>query len=380
MARYNTVIPTATASATASIASPGAGAFTKLTGTSYTVTIGDPVLFAGQSQVFYNAASGTITLTFTSTGAGTFIGPGGSTTTSQTIGSGSTLTIYSDGTNWVLMGSGGGPVTATTGSFSGDITLTGATPTVNFNNTNPTIATNSSGSTATVFNTNVTTLNIGGAATTIAMGVNAGTTTLKGKLSLAGSGSGTVSFQAAAAAGSVTYTLPSADAAASGYALVSNGSGTLSWAQTGASVTDDSSSTTLYPLLFNATSGNATTIRVSSTKLSFNASTGTMTATALTATTITETSSIALKENLNPITGALDKVLQLAAYTYDRKDGSSKNEAGLIAEDVNEIIPNLVTLDKDGKPYGIQYTKLTAYLVEAVKSLKEEIDRLKGNK
>ena len=100
----------------------------------------------------------------------------------------------------------------------------------------------------------------------------------------------------------------------------------------------------------------------------------------VTAGTITETSSIALKENLNPITDGLNKILQLTSYTYDRKDGSSNNEAGLIAEKVYKVLPNLVTLDKDGKPFGVQYSKLTAYLIDAVKSIKEEVDYLKGNK
>ena len=98
------------------------------------------------------------------------------------------------------------------------------------------------------------------------------------------------------------------------------------------------------------------------------------------ATSFTESSSIALKENVNPITDALDKVLQLCGVTYDRKDGSRKSEAGLIAEQVNEVIPEIVSRDVDGNPEGIQYSKLTAYLIEAVKSLKAEIDHLKGNK
>ena len=376
MARYNTVISSATASTTAAFTSPASGAFTKLTGTSYTVTIGDPVLFSGQSQTFYNAASGTITLSFTSSGAGVFVGPGGSGGTTQSLSTGTTIIIYSDGTNWVTLGAGaGGPVTATTGSFSSDITLSGTTPTINFNNTNPTIATNSASSTATIFNTNVTTLNIGGAASTIALGVNGGTTTLKGKLSFAGSSSGTVSFQAAAAAGSATYTWPSADAASSGYALVSNGSGTLSWAAAGATITDDSSTTSLYPVLSTATSGSLTAAKTSSAKFTFNASSGTLTVTAL-----TESSSIVLKQNIIPIDNALDSILKLVGVTYDRKDGSSKNEAGLIAEHVNKVLPNLVSKDEKGNPVGIYYTKLTAYLIESVKALKDEIDQLKGTK
>jgi hypothetical protein len=372
MARYNTVISSASAATTAAFTSPGSGAFTKLTGTTYTVTIGDPVLFAGQSQTFYNAASGTITLSFTTSGGGTFTGPGGSGSTSQTLFSNSTITLYSDGTNWVSLGAGsGGPITATTGSFSSDLTLTGTTPTLNLNNTNPTITTNSASSTANIFNINATTLNIGGAATTIAMGVNGGNTTLKGGLTFAGSSSGTIKFQAASAAGSATYTWPSADASVSGYALVSNGSGTLSWSAAGATITDDSSTTALYPLMVNATSGIATAVRTSSGKFTFNASSG-----LLTVTSLTESSSRALKMNINPIDNALDAVLKLKGVTYDRKDGTSQNEAGLIAEQVNKILPNLVTKDAKGKPTGIHYTKLTAYLIEAVKALQSEIDEL----
>ena len=374
MARYNTVISSATASTTAAFTSPGSGAFTKLTGTTYTVTIGDPVLFSGQSQTFYNAASGTITLSFSTGGGGVFTGPGGSGSTNQTMPTGTTVTVYSDGTNWVLVGgSGGGPLTATTGSFSSDVTLTGATPTLNLNNSNPTITTNSSSSTANIFNTNVTTLNIGAAATTIAIGNNTGTTTLKGTLSFAGSSSGTVKFVAAAAAGSTTYTWPSADAAASGYSLVSNGSGTLSWSQTSATITATSSASTFYPVIASSTSGSLTTANVVSSGFSFVPSTGTLTVTAL-----TESSSITLKENVTPIDNALDAILQLVGVTYDRRDGSSKGEAGLIAEEVNKIIPNIVSKDKDGNPEGIHYTKITAYLVEAIKSLKTEINALKG--
>ena len=100
----------------------------------------------------------------------------------------------------------------------------------------------------------------------------------------------------------------------------------------------------------------------------------------LRATTITETSSIVYKENINPIQNALEAVTQLNGVTYDRKDGSRKMEAGLIAEDVFKILPNLVTLDSSGKVDGITYTKIVSYLIEAIKELKTEIDTLKGVK
>ena len=92
---------------------------------------------------------------------------------------------------------------------------------------------------------------------------------------------------------------------------------------------------------------------------------------------LTESSSATLKENITPIDGALDLILQLTGVIYDRRDGSRKNEAGLIAEEVNKILPNLISTDEQGIPMGVQYTKLTAYLIEAVKSLKAEIDQLK---
>ena len=97
----------------------------------------------------------------------------------------------------------------------------------------------------------------------------------------------------------------------------------------------------------------------------------------LTAATLVETSSIAFKENVNPIENALESILQLVGVTYDRKD-TGQHEAGLIAEDVYNVIPNIVSKDIDGNPYGIQYTKITAYLVECIKSLKQEINELKG--
>jgi hypothetical protein len=105
---------------------------------------------------------------------------------------------------------------------------------------------------------------------------------------------------------------------------------------------------------------------------------GQITCATLSATTLTETSSIALKENFRSIDNALDTVLQLTGWIYDRKDGSSVNEAGVIAEEVNKIIPNLVKKDIEGNPESVAYTRLVAYLIEAVKQLNTEIRDLKG--
>ena len=84
-----------------------------------------------------------------------------------------------------------------------------------------------------------------------------------------------------------------------------------------------------------------------------------------------------IKENVNPISGALEDILKLTGVIYDRKDKSSINEPGLIAEDVDKILPNLVTKDADGNPFGIQYTKIVAYLIEAIKDQQQQIEELK---
>jgi hypothetical protein len=94
-------------------------------------------------------------------------------------------------------------------------------------------------------------------------------------------------------------------------------------------------------------------------------------------TALVEVSSATVKENIEPIKNSLESILQLLPVTYDRKDNYVKNEAGLIAEEVNKILPNLVAKDKDGNPYGIHYSKLTTYLIGCIKELKDEIDSLK---
>lgn len=112
----------------------------------------------------------------------------------------------------------------------------------------------------------------------------------------------------------------------------------------------------------------------------FDGIVGANSAAAGTFTSLTETSSITLKENLRPLSevaNPLEAIMKMVSYIYDRKDGSAKDEAGFIAEDMNNILPNLVDYDSDGKPSGIKYTKLTPYLIEAIKSLKAEIDELK---
>lgn len=196
-----------------------------------------------------------------------------------------------------------------------------------------------------------------------------------------------VALQAPGTVGTnLTLTLPSS--VTNNYYLKTDASGNLSFDEPGVAISDNTVDASQYNLIFTtADSGTVSSVTVSSSKGNFQPSTGTLTATILaggsatitnnlSAGSITETSSIRYKEEINPITDALESILNLQGVTYKRKTTNTK-EAGLLAEEVDKVLPHLVD-KKDGLPESISYTKLTAYLIEAVKILKNEIDILKG--
>jgi hypothetical protein len=233
-----------------------------------------------------------------------------------------------------------------------------------------------------------------------------------------GNGTNYIAQQAAATmAANYTITWPAAVSTTAGFVLTSDASGNLSWASAGGNipVSDPGSTATVHYPFFGTASGSIPTTLspLARSNLSFVPSTGVLSATTfsgavssssvtitggtingttigattrangsfstLTATSVTEDSSIVLKENINPIENALENILKLSGVTYDRID-TKEHEAGLIAEWVDQVIPDLVTKNKYGKPIGIKYTKITAYLIESIKSLKQEINELKSNK
>ena len=71
-------------------------------------------------------------------------------------------------------------------------------------------------------------------------------------------------------ASNVTWTLPAADATAADQSLISDGAGTLSWATTGAALTDNNSDlNTNYILFTDSNTGTLTQARVSSSDITF---------------------------------------------------------------------------------------------------------------
>jgi hypothetical protein len=102
-------------------------------------------------------------------------------------------------------------------------------------------------------------------------------------------------------------------------------------------------------------------------------------------TTYNTSSDYRLKTNINTLTGALDKVLLLEPKTFNYIDGNNVLVSGFIAHEVQDIVPEAVTgqkdeLRKDGTPkyQGMDHSRLVPFLVGAVKELKAENDALKS--
>jgi hypothetical protein len=90
---------------------------------------------------------------------------------------------------------------------------------------------------------------------------------------------------------------------------------------------------------------------------------------------LTESSSLKLKENVKTSEGNLEKVVNLRPVTYN-KIGSQTTELGLIAEEVAEVYPEFVQYDENGEPVGVNYSRLTAALIGAVKELTNQVQEL----
>jgi hypothetical protein len=84
------------------------------------------------------------------------------------------------------------------------------------------------------------------------------------------------------------------------------------------------------------------------------------------------------KTNIQTLQGALSKVEKLRGVSYDLK-ASGKHEIGVIAEDVGKVVPEVVTYETDGKDArGVDYSRLTALLIEAVKQQQKQIATLRA--
>lgn len=82
------------------------------------------------------------------------------------------------------------------------------------------------------------------------------------------------------------------------------------------------------------------------------------------------------KKNITEVDIDPEDILKLQTVRFEWKE-SGKEDVGLIAEDVEKAVPDLVIYDDQGRPNGVRYNKLALYLLETVKELKAENEELK---
>ena len=88
-----------------------------------------------------------------------------------------------------------------------------------------------------------------------------------------------------------------------------------------------------------------------------------------------------LKNNITMIENPIDKVKQLRGIEYEwnglqHNYPSGSKDSGIIAQDVQKVLPQLVKEKKDGY-LGVRHDRLVGLLVESVKEQQEQIDELK---
>src|SRR6056300_7068 len=87
-----------------------------------------------------------------------------------------------------------------------------------------------------------------------------------------------------------------------------------------------------------------------------------------------------LKDNITPIENSLEKVGKLKGYEFDWNDNQEVYEGhdvGVIAQEVEAVVPEIVETRKHDGYKAVKYEKLVPLLINAINELKAEIEELK---
>ena len=88
-------------------------------------------------------------------------------------------------------------------------------------------------------------------------------------------------------------------------------------------------------------------------------------------------SSRRFKTDIEPISEALHKIQRLLGVSYNWK-ATGEHNIGLIAEEVGEVIPEVVTYEENGTDAkAVNYARLVAVLIEAIKEQQQQIEELR---
>ena len=87
-----------------------------------------------------------------------------------------------------------------------------------------------------------------------------------------------------------------------------------------------------------------------------------------------------LKDNIETVDNALDKVSSMRGVTFTRNDKVDKEKkyVGVIAQEMQEVVPEVVNHNEEKDVYTVDYDGLVGVLIEAIKDLKNEVEELKG--
>lgn len=89
-------------------------------------------------------------------------------------------------------------------------------------------------------------------------------------------------------------------------------------------------------------------------------------------------SDITMKENINPITNALDKISKLGGYTFNYK-GNDTPMTGVMAQELQKVLPEAVYKTQDPATketvYAVRHGNVIGLLIEAIKELQEKVGK-----
>jgi len=286
--------------------------------------------------------SSTLAVSSNTTVGGT-LGVTGATTLSSTLNVSGSTTLAA--------------LSATTGSFSSTLGVTGAT-------------------------TLSSTLNVSGAVT-LSSSLSAGSTTLSSlsltnALGIGSGGTGATTAQAAR-----TNLLPPQSAPQNGYVLTTNGTDVF-WNYLGnAMVTSFNGRTNVVTLTSGDVNGalgytafnaaNATSANTANMVVARDGS-GNFSAGTITASAFQVSSDIRIKTNVVDSQYGLDTVLALRSVTYIK---DNKQEVGLIAQEVEKVLPEFVGEQENGMK-TVNYGQMVSVLIKAVQELTAEVELLKA--
>lgn len=98
----------------------------------------------------------------------------------------------------------------------------------------------------------------------------------------------------------------------------------------------------------------------------------------------TTTSSRRFKHNIEDMGDSSDRLMKLRPVTFlynkEIEDATDEMKFGLIAEEVAEIMPELVVLDEEDKPFTIRYNDMPAILLNEIQKLNKVMDNLEARR